>query len=150
VLPAVDEENPELERLWALSRIDEVMQDIRERGESEDLQTQVARLGVDYSLVTDYTSMVVVRDEQAEALGLGRRNADRVSRERAAQAVREQAPVRQHRIDTAASAGEGQSGGGSGGGGMFGGLSAPGIGSGPVGPLFVMFSAWMARRRRKE
>mgnify|MGYP006900778990 CR=1 FL=1 len=143
VLPAADEANPELERLWALSRIDEAMQEIRERGEAEDLRGQIVQLGVDHSLVTDYTSMVVVRGEEAEALGLGRRNADRVARERAAQAVRAQAPVQNHRVD----AGTGPDGGGA-----FGRRSSPGLGfgggSGPVGSLFVVVSAWLARRRR--
>jgi Ca-activated chloride channel family protein len=67
VLPAADAANPELERLWALSRIEELMQQVREHGESETLRGKVTELGVDYSLVTDYTSMVVLRDEVAEA-----------------------------------------------------------------------------------
>ena len=140
-LPAVDGDNPELERLWACSRIDELMQQIRDQGESESLRAQVTALGVDYSLVTDYTSMVVLRDEEAETLGLQRRNQQRVSVERAAQQQRAAAPVVHHRVDQ----GQGPDGGGA-----FGHRSAPGIGTGPVGPLFLVAAGWLARRRRAE
>lgn len=145
-LPQQDTDNPELERLWALSRIDETMQQIREEGERDGLVQEVVRLGVDYSLVTDYTSMVVVREDTAEKEGLGRSNADRVQRERAAQAGRAQAPVRSYRVDNQ---GGSQDAGQGGGGGMFGGLQAPSIGggSGPVGPLFLLLVAALRRLR---
>ncbi len=139
VLPAADAANPELERLWALSRIEELMQQVREHGESETLRGKVTELGVDYSLVTDYTSMVVLRDEVAEGLGLQRRNLQRVTAERAAQQQRAAAPVQSYRVDQ----GQGQDGGGA-----FGHRSSPGIGTGPVGPLFVLAAGWLARRRR--
>ena len=134
-LPETDLENPEIERLWALSSIDETMQEIREKGESDKLRERVTQLGVDYSLVTDYTSMVVVRDEVFESEGIQRNNAGRVQRERQAQQVRESAPARQAMVD------QGQT---------FGNQRSPGIslGTGPVGPLFLALSAWMARRRR--
>ncbi len=140
VLPAVDTDNPELERLWALSRIEELMQEVREKGESDDRRKQVADLGTEFSLVTDYTSMIVLDDEAAESNGIARRNEQRVTTERAAQQQREVAPVVNHRVDTPS---HGNSGG------MFGDLHAPNIGSGPVGPLFVAVAAWLARRRRK-
>ncbi|PLX83095.1 MAG: VWA domain-containing protein [Desulfuromonas sp.] len=137
LLPEVATDNPELERLWALSRIDELMQEIREKGEGEDSRRQVVELGTGYSLVTDYTSMIVARDEVFENEGIQRINADRVARERRAQAVRANAPVQSHRVDKEK------------GGGMFRGLPSPGIGSGPVGPLFVGLAAWLARRRKR-
>ena len=133
-LPDQDVRNPEIERLWALSAIDDRMKEIRENGESEALRKSVAGLGTAYSLVTDYTSMVVVRDDVAEAHGIQRVNADRVARERQAQAVRAAAPVQNYRVDN---------------GGTFRGGRAANVGSGPVGPLFVIGAAWLALRRRK-
>jgi Ca-activated chloride channel family protein len=136
-LPKVDQANPEIERLWALSRIDETMQVIREKGEGEGLRQKIVDLGTEYSLVTDYTSMVVVAEDVYENEGIDRRNAQRVERERQAQAKRAKAPVKSHRVDNGKN------------GGMFSGRPSPGIGSGPVGPLFVGLAAWLARRRMK-
>ncbi|MBN1142205.1 MAG: VWA domain-containing protein, partial [Deltaproteobacteria bacterium] len=89
------------------------------------------------SLVTDYTSMVVVKDEVAEQQGLQRRNAQRVARERQAQAARAAAPAKNYRVDNNPQ------------GGAFGGRAAPNIGSGPVGILFVGVAAYLERRRRR-
>jgi len=139
LLPDADTDNPEIERLWALSKIDELSEQIRQTGETDSLRSTVAKLGVDYSLVTDYTSMLVVRGDQAEGLGLGRQNADRVQRERDAQQRREAAPVRNHRVDNTGSNPSG---------GAFSGVNAPSVGTGPVGPLFVVVAVWMAVRRK--
>jgi len=139
VLPETDEENPELERLWALSSIEEHMEMIRERGESGSLREKVVQLGKKYSLVTDYTSMVVIPQDAMEAEGIGGNNADRVAGERMAQTARANAPVRNHRVDET-----------SGNGGMFQNQKAPGVGSGPVGPLMAMLVAWLAAMKRKS
>lgn len=136
-LPETDGANPELERLWALSRIDDVMAEVREKGESESLRGRVVELGKAYSLVTDYTSMIVVRQEVFESAGIDRANARRVATERQAQQARAQAPVQSYQVDRS-------------GGGMFKGLPSPGIGSGPVGPLFVPLAAWLAWRNRNR
>ena len=98
-LPETDTTNPELERLWALSRIDETMETVRDEGETEARRQQIVRLGVAYSLVTDYTSMLVVREDVMESEGIQRRNARRVHRERTAQATRVQAPATNYRVD---------------------------------------------------
>ncbi len=131
-LPEQDVLHPELERLWALSRIDEVMQEIREKGERESLRNQIVGLGTEYSLVTDYTSMLVVEDETFENEGIQRRNADRVAKEDAAREQRRQHQPAPKRIETQQT---------------FGGRSSPGIGSGagPVGPLFLLILAWMKK-----
>lgn len=135
MLPEQDTRNPEIERLWALSRIDETMQEIRERGENAGLRKTVVNLGLEYSLVTDYTSMIVVREDVLENEGISRRNADRVQRERQAQAIRETAPPANYRVDK---------------GSTFQGLSAPGIGTGPVGPLFLLVTSAMAWQKRRH
>ncbi len=137
-LPETDQDNPELERLWALSRVDGVMEQIRETGETENLRQQVVDLGTAYSLVTDHTSMLVVQDAVLENQGIDKRNADRVQRERQAQQQRPSAPVKTYQVDRKA------------GGGMFKGLPSPGIGSGPVGPLFIGVLAWLNRRKKMQ
>ncbi len=136
-LPRVDTTNPELERLWALSRIQERMETIREDGETDALRKEVVNLGVDYSLVTDYTSMIVVEDAVLENENIQKRNADRVQRERTAQTQRaQQAPV-SHRVD------QNQN--------TFQGRSAPSLnfGTGPVGPIFLLLAGWMRRKTRR-
>jgi Ca-activated chloride channel family protein len=138
-LPLADTDNPELERLWALSAIDDHMEIIREKGETDGLRRKVVELGKEYSLVTDYTSMVVIREDEMEGEQIQRKNAPRVDRERQAQQTRDAAPVKSYRADSA-----------TGNGGMFGGASAPRIGSGPVGPLFVVGAWWLNRRKRTK
>jgi Ca-activated chloride channel family protein len=138
VLPAVDTENPELERLWALASIEDVMEQIREHGETDDGRDAVAALGTEFSLVTDYTSMVVVDEGVYEEKGIQRTNNDRVQRERAAQQVRAQQPAPvQRRVDAQPDNS----------GGAFGGRSSPGLGTGPVGPLFLGLLALLRLRR---
>ena len=134
VLPEKETANPEIERLWALSAIDGVMEKIRMDGESNSLLNRIVDLGTEYSLVTDYTSMVVVNDNDRESMGLSNDNADRVARERVA------AKDRDSRAPSSTRADKGSDGG------MFKGVSAPSVGSGPVGPFFLMM-AWFLKRR---
>lgn len=130
VFPDVDRDNPELERLWAYAAIDELMQQIRYEGEESELISAVVGLGTNYSLVTDYTSMVVVMSERQEELGLGGANRGRIERERAARAARAASgEVRCHRADASSP--------------MFGGATAPGIGVGAIDPLTGLFAALM-------
>ncbi len=142
-LPLVDADNPEVERLWALSAIDDKMEIIRENGETDALRQAVVDFGKEYSLVTDYTSMIVLRDEEMEEEGAERKNAIRVDRERQARQIRDAAPVKSYRVDEPKVNESAENGG------MFGGASAPRIGSGPVGPLFVAFAWWLNRRKRQ-
>lgn len=143
--PEIDTDNPEIERLWALSMIDEMMQEIREMGESASLKQAIVNLGTEYSLVTDYTSMVVLSEEQMEEAGIQRRNADRVNRERTAQQQRNNQPAKNYRVDQNKQNPSGNNG-------AFDGRKSPGIGtgSGPVGPLFVGLAMWLNRRKRKQ
>ena len=138
ILPEEDTDNPELERMWALSAVDELMKVINLKGESESLRSQVVDIGEHYSIVTDYTSMVVLDEQEMEGLGLQRRNADRVQRERAAQQQRRTALVKSYRVDNNEN------------GGTFNGAKSPGVGSGPVGPWFIALlagCAFLVRRR---
>jgi Ca-activated chloride channel family protein len=135
-LPDVDGDNPEIERLWALSAIEDIMEEIRDEGETDYLRKEVVALGTEYSLVTDYTSMIVLNAEEMENEGIQGNNADRIQRERNAQKDRTVSPVKSYRVDHKSNNN-----------GMFNGRSAPGVGSGPVGPLFVL-AAYLLRRRR--
>lgn len=150
-LPEMDKDNPEIERLWALSAIEDEMKKIRKNGESEKLRKKVIDLGIEYSLVTNYTSMVAVRDDVLENEGIQKRNADRVQKESKAQQARKNGPVKNYRVDnsTVSSNHTGSSHTASSG-GMFGGRSAPGIGTGPVGPLFVLGAYWLMRRKKSH
>lgn len=98
--PSINVINPELERLWAFASIEDMMAEIHNFGEDADVKQAVTDLGVEYGLVTDYTSMLVVRDEVFDALGIKRHNRDRLKIEQSAQQIRsQQAPVT-HRVDS--------------------------------------------------
>ena len=127
--PEQDTDNPELERLWALSAVEDLTREINLRGESAELRRKVVELGERYSVVTDYTSMVVLNDQEMEEQGVQRSNNNRVQKERIAQQKRSSMPVQNHRIDSNQN------------GGMFKGKHSPGVGSGPVGPWFVALLA---------
>ncbi len=66
--------------------------------ESHDM---IQLLGVNYQLVTDFTSMVVLDDATHAKRGIARHNQQRTALERTAQSVRAAQPARQARVDTA-------------------------------------------------
>ncbi len=99
--PETDTANPEIERLWAMDRIEAIEHAERlgdiPAGESESVITSIA---VEYQLVTDHTSMIVLDDETFQRHGIERRNRERVQRERQAQAQRQLAAPVNRRADT--------------------------------------------------
>ena len=98
--PAQTELNPELERLWAFASIEDLLQEMEDFGEKADMKQAVIDLAKEYSLVTDYTSMLVVGEEVFLKHGIERRNQKRLVIEQAAQQQRAQNPVQNHRVDT--------------------------------------------------
>ncbi len=98
--PPEDTAHPELERLWAYSTIEalKAVQDLV--GESEDSQNQITDIALDAGIVTDYTSLLVLRDDVFESTGIARNNATRVERERMAREVRAQQAIQPTRQDT--------------------------------------------------
>lgn len=95
--------NPEIERLWAYAVIERTMREIDNFGEKADLKQAVTDLGVEYGLVTDYTSMLVVRDQVFKQLGINRKNKKRLEREFAAQKQRAiRTAPRTNRVDKSA------------------------------------------------
>ncbi len=97
--PATSNQHPELERLWAYASIEQMQSEMEDFGEKADLKQAITDLALEYSLVSDYTSMVVMRDEQFNARKIERRNKKRVAAEHSAQQQRAAAPVSSRRVD---------------------------------------------------
>lgn len=167
-LPAADDSNPEIERLWASRRIDSLLKTADRTDARAQVVPEIVRLGEDFSIVTEYTSFLVLEnDGEYQRWKIERRNAVRTGRDRRSQENRDrtlsalrskavndlgpqpalaqakpapvppsspavstptQPPAQRQGFDFQLP---------SGGGG----------GSGPVGPLFVAFAAWLSRRR---
>lgn len=131
-LPEIDTDNPEIERLWAMSMIEQIeMHEAAGFLPPEESHDAIQYLGASYQLVTDYTSMVVLDDDTHARRGIARNNQQRIAAEHAAQSVRAAQPARQARVDTAQPAfnapaphvgryGNGSGGGGGGGGDVSG------------------------------
>lgn len=98
--PEIDAAHPEVERLWALDRVEEIDAQANvgrmSRSEADDA---IRDLGVGYQLVTDQTSMVVLSDEAFTERKIERRNQKRIAIERQARARRVQQPPRNYRVD---------------------------------------------------
>ena len=119
------------------------MQDLEERiedgGESEPRRKAIVELGTTYSIVTDYTSMIVVEEERFDELGIDRSNKRRVERERQARAIRWKGHARDTRADRNQP--------------MYGTSRSHGLGGGAAGPgLLGMLASllgarWYLRRR---
>ncbi|HWL86729.1 MAG TPA: hypothetical protein VNO21_13055 [Polyangiaceae bacterium] len=54
-------------RLWALSRVDDVLGDIRAKGESDERKNEAIELGLTYNLVTPYTSFLAIPENEETA-----------------------------------------------------------------------------------
>jgi len=98
--PEIDESYPEIERLWAMSLIEE-LEDRANAGllDPQESDDAVRDLGVAYQLVTDQTAMIVLDDAAFDRHGIQRINQERVARERAAQQQRVAQPVQSRRVD---------------------------------------------------
>ena len=131
--------HPELERLWAFSAIEDGMRRAALLGDTPDSRQNMTDIALQYGLLTPFTSMVVLREEQFAARGIERRNERRVATEVATREARHQNAPLVH--GTAVVSGTPR--------------AHVGTGAGPVGPLFVALLAWLgltntrARRRRQ-
>ena len=121
--PQSETQFPEIERLWAYAKIQDLKKKMDYLGTDADFKSAIIDLAVENSLVTDYTSMIVMRDEQFTAHGIERKNQKRRQKEQTAKQLRSQAPVTNHRVDTNQPAFKSNrssfGGGGGGGGGSF-------------------------------
>lgn len=95
-LPVVDKRFPELERLWAFSQIQQLMDEQEVYGHDEDRQDAVVDLAKAYSLVTPYTSMLVLEEEQFAQYGIKRNNHNRIEKENEARNNRKQQAIVNH------------------------------------------------------
>jgi len=98
-LPENSTENPELERLWAFAEIEHLQAQMDYFGVNADQEQAITDVALEYGLVTDYTSMLVVADEQFQQLGIARNNQARVLTEQIARDQRQQQPVQTNRVD---------------------------------------------------
>ena len=138
--PEVDTENPEIERLWALDQIEQI-EDQANAGmtPASESRNAIRDIGLQYQLVTDETSMLVLADHSFQRHGIERKNKQRVQRERSAQSARAAAPAPvSRRVDTqqplTPSRAPSIGGGGSDGGGAF-----P-----PLAAILLGAFAWLA------
>ena len=122
--PETDTENPEIERLWALDQIEQIELQANTGNMPEGESKHAIRdLGLQYQLVTDETSMIILADDAFQRHGIERHNQKRVARERSARSARASAPKPvNRRVDkakpfTPSRAPRHSSGGSSGGGG---------------------------------
>ena len=81
--------NPEVERMWAWRRIDELQKHADRKGDrSAAVESEIVRLGEAFSIVSEYTSFIVLEnDAEYERWNIERHNALRIGRDRAAQAA---------------------------------------------------------------
>jgi Ca-activated chloride channel family protein len=89
--PQKDASSPEIERMWARKQIDQLLKSADRQGNRPAVVDEVVRLGETYSIVTEYTSFLVLEnDAEYQRWKIERRNQNRLQRDRAAQAQRQQ------------------------------------------------------------
>ena len=134
--PKVSTSNPEIERLWAYAQVHELKNKADYLGTSiDDYRSAIVDTAIEYGLVTDFTSMIVMSDEQFEANGIERTNHDRRNAESNAQTERSNSAVSTNRVDQSSPAFNGNQPRYSG-------------GSGAINPLTIflllpLFIAWL-------
>ncbi len=167
-LPEKEGSHPEIERMWASRRIARLLREGDRAGDRSKVVDEVVRLGEAFSIASEYTSFIVLEnDAEYQRWKIERRNALLVERDRqalerrhaSAEALRRLAvpdigpsvPGNANTPTTTASPVPNLSPGAPRQTAQSRGSSSwdlP-LGSGPVGPLFVAVSGWLARRRRK-
>ncbi len=176
--PKADAANPEINRLWAWHRINALLKDADRKGDRSAVAPEIVRLGEDFSIVTEYTSFLVLEnDAEYQRWKIARRNLESTGHDRQVQARRRDqlnsirnkalanlgpqavAPSAQKSPVQMASAASSpnqavpapvarQSQPQPERRQSFD-LNLPGTGSSPVGPLGVLAALWLARRKRK-
>ena len=89
--PKKDESSPEIERMWAQKQINQLLKSADRQDNRPAVVDEIVRLGESYSIVTEYTSFLVLEnDAEYQRWKIERRNQNRLQRDRAAQAQRQQ------------------------------------------------------------
>jgi Ca-activated chloride channel family protein len=85
--PAQDEANPEIERMWAMKHVDQLLK--QTDGAAKKSIDEIIHLGEAFSIVTPYTSFLVLEnDAEYQRWRIERRNFERLQRDRKAQTLR--------------------------------------------------------------
>ncbi|MCE9584105.1 MAG: VIT and VWA domain-containing protein [Planctomycetes bacterium] len=85
-LPERDDANPEIERMWASHRISALLREADRAGNRAAVAPEIVRLGEGYSIVTEFTSFLVLEnDAEFQRWQIQRRNAVRLARDRRSQ-----------------------------------------------------------------
>jgi len=93
-------DNPEIERLWAYAQIQSMQNKADYLGVNRDeYRSPIIDTAVEYGLVTDYTSMLVMTDEQFEQHGIERNNQARRTKEQQAAQKRKTSAVKNNQVD---------------------------------------------------
>jgi len=91
-LPKVDDRNPEIERMWAWHRTQRLVSEAEGRGgvrPGTKSHIEIVSLGETYSIVTEYTSFLVLEnDAEYKRWKIDRRNRKRIERDRSARRER--------------------------------------------------------------
>lgn len=91
-LPKADDQNPEIERMWAWQRVQRLVNEAAGRGgvrPGTKRHGEIVALGETYSIVTEYTSFLVLEnDAEFRRWKIDRRNRKRVERDRKARRER--------------------------------------------------------------
>jgi Ca-activated chloride channel homolog len=86
VFPPADPANPEIERMWALHKVNRLLGEADASGSRTSVIDEIVRLGEGYSIVTEYTSFLVLEnDGEFQRWHIDRKNALRMERDRKAQ-----------------------------------------------------------------
>ncbi len=175
--PKTDSANPEINRMWAWHRVNRLLKDADRNGDRSPALPEIIRLGEEFSIVTEYTSFLVLEnDAEYQRWKISRKNLERTANERQAQAnlqaqldgIRNKAlanlgpqgaeaasPTKPRQIATPTPVAQPAT-------------TTPSVptqpatpsnskqswnigvpGSSPVGPLGVLGAAWLLRRKRK-
>jgi Ca-activated chloride channel family protein len=87
--PKTDLANPEINRLWASRRINSLIKEADRHGDRTPVISDVVRLGEDFSIVTEYTSFLVLEnDAEYQRWRIERKNLASNGRDRQVQAKR--------------------------------------------------------------
>ena len=87
-LPKAEDANPEIERMWASHKIDQLLRTADRNGSRKTVTDEIVRLGEEYSIVTEYTSFLVLEnDGEYKRWKIERRNLNRIARDRLGQAA---------------------------------------------------------------
>jgi len=81
--PKTDPANPEINRLWAFRRINSLLKGADRGGDRSPVIPEIVRLGEDFSIVTEYTSFLVLEnDAEYQRWKINRKNLASTGRER--------------------------------------------------------------------